>query len=190
MTQEQQQEVLEHEGLIWHMINKINRPYILPEEDEAMYYHGMIGLIKGIKTFDESKNIKKSTYYCKCIMNEIGHYIYQSGMDVRKANNHVISLSKKIGNSDMEPIYIIPSDYNLEKDAEHEILIDQVLELIKCFSERDQNIFRLKWGIRCPKLVDSEISKIYNISCANVWSVSDKILKQLRWDMTNVRIRN
>lgn len=38
---------------------------------EDLFGIGGIGLSKGTKTFDKTKNTKKSTYLCRCIENEI-----------------------------------------------------------------------------------------------------------------------
>lgn len=64
MTEEQQNLVIDNMRLVYHLIKKYNY-----DEDYASI--GMIGLIKGVKSFDSSKGYRLSTYLCACINNEI-----------------------------------------------------------------------------------------------------------------------
>ena len=60
-----EKEIFENENLIYFVLKQKN---LSPEE---FYDLGMIGLIKGIKSFDPSKGYARSTYLVACIKNEI-----------------------------------------------------------------------------------------------------------------------
>lgn len=58
---------MKEEKLIYHVLKKNN----LYHKKDDLVDVGYIGLAKGIKNYDPSKKIKKSTYLCRCIENEI-----------------------------------------------------------------------------------------------------------------------
>jgi len=68
--------VQNNSGLIWSIVNRFtNRGY--PKED--LYQIGCIGLIKAIKRFDVSYNVKITTYSVPYIIGEIKRFIRDDG---------------------------------------------------------------------------------------------------------------
>ena len=60
--------------LIYLVLKKLN----LKDKEDEYYDVGLVGLAKGIKTYDKTKGYQRSTYYVKCIKNEIC-----KGLDVK-----------------------------------------------------------------------------------------------------------
>ncbi len=84
LSAEREQELLElcregdasaREKLIVHNLRLVahiaKKYYASGKEQDDLISIGTIGLIKGINTFDNSKNIKLATYASRCIANEI-----------------------------------------------------------------------------------------------------------------------
>lgn len=65
MTLEQEELVLNNLPLINLILKKYNLSY------DDYYDLGIIGLVKGAKSFDSNKGFKASSYLTKCITNEI-----------------------------------------------------------------------------------------------------------------------
>ena len=88
-SRQREELVLKNERLVYHIVQKM---LISSSNYEDVSSVGKIGLIKAAQTFDESKEIKFSTYASRCIQNEILMYF-------RKEKNHLknISLSEPIG---------------------------------------------------------------------------------------------
>ncbi|UZQ84132.1 RNA polymerase sporulation sigma factor SigF [Thermoanaerobacter sp. RKWS2] len=69
--------ILENSGLIWSIVKKFsNRRYEL----EDLYQIGCIGFVKAIQKFDESYNVKLSTYAVPIIMGEIKRFLRDDGL--------------------------------------------------------------------------------------------------------------
>lgn len=69
--------VRENSGLIWSVVKRfLNRGV----ESEDLYQIGAIGLIKSIKKFDFSYDVKFSTYAVPMIMGEIKRFLRDDGM--------------------------------------------------------------------------------------------------------------
>ena len=64
-------------GLVWSIVKRFqNRGY----EPEDIFQIGCIGLIKAINKFDDSFNVKFSTYAVPMIIGEIKRFIRDDGM--------------------------------------------------------------------------------------------------------------
>ncbi len=69
--------IRENSGLIWSVVKRfLNRGY----EADDLYQIGSIGLIKAVRRFDVSYNVKISTYAVPMIMGEIKRFLRDDGM--------------------------------------------------------------------------------------------------------------
>lgn len=83
--------VQNNSGLIWSIVNRFtNRGYA----KEDIYQIGCIGLIKAVKRFDTSYNVKITTYSVPYIMGEIKRFIRDDGPI--KISRSIKELSYKI----------------------------------------------------------------------------------------------
>ncbi len=134
---------------------------------------GMPGLIRGIDTYDISKNIKLSTYASRCISNEIL-------MFVRKLKNiqKEDSLQEIIRDNDQGKELtlegLIASPDNLEEDLLRREIILKIRECIAKLSKIDQEIVDLFFF---KQLKQYEVATALSITQATVSRRIDKILK-------------
>lgn len=77
-------------GLVWSVARKFNnRGYEL----EDIFQIGCIGILKAIKNFDESFNVKFSTYAVPLIMGEIKRFLRDDG--IIKVSRHLKEIAQK-----------------------------------------------------------------------------------------------
>jgi len=83
--------VSENSGLIWSVVRKFqNRGY----EFDDLFQIGAIGLIKSVKNFDLSYDVKFSTYAVPMIMGEIKRFLRDDG--IIKVSRHIKELSQRV----------------------------------------------------------------------------------------------
>ena len=111
---------------------------------------GTIGLMKGVNTFNASKNIKLATYASRCIENEILMFL---------RNNKIkgeISIDEPL-NKDCDGNELLLSDIlgtdpditsrNLEDEVDKKLLRASILKL----NDREKNIMEMRFGFKTGK---------------------------------------
>ena len=124
----------DNEKLIHFVINK----YFLSSgaDEQELYDAGNDALLKAIRTFDESKNIKFSTYAIVCIKNSIFKLFQEKSLIKNQMEKHLISLNEPISNSEgmekltLENSLIIEDSYSFE---DHFILKEEIKDVLKNF---------------------------------------------------------
>ncbi len=110
-------------GLIYRQINKFH----LRSDPEALSI-GYEAMYSAIKTFDETKDIRFSTYACVCIYNALGSYIRTLNkvrqLDVVSYNNKTV-----INGTELEIIEILPSSFDVAQAYERKELCKRVREV-------------------------------------------------------------
>lgn len=142
---------------------------------------GSIGLIKGINSYNSSKNIKLSTYISKCIDNEILMHLRSS-----KKLNQEVYLEEPIGkDKDDNTITLKDVLENDEKPIEEEIelkfKISKLYEKIRTILKgRERKIIELRFGLNGeePK-TQNEIAKGMGISRSYVSRIETKAIGKL-----------
>lgn len=126
---DEEKEYLENKGLIYLAI-KNERIYWKTEDDFQDYVDGGTdGLLKGIRTYDPSLGVKKSTYYYKTIKLELYKVIAYKNR--KKRNGETVSLNMLVDNSDEnELIDFISGTTNIEEEVEKNILNEKLIEMI------------------------------------------------------------
>lgn len=82
--------VLEYENLVYSIVHKYGRKY----DTDDLYQVGMLGLVEARNNFDESLDVKFSTYAYYYILGEITKYIRESKS--LKLSKDIIKLNKSI----------------------------------------------------------------------------------------------
>ena len=143
--------ILKNQNLIYAVLKKLN----LYNQRDEYFDLGMIGLIKGVKTYDENKGYKLSTYLSICIRNEILMFL-------RKRRINCLSLEDDVTeNLKLKDVIKSDDDVNIFQKIAHESLYAAMREL----SYNDLMLFELYY---INNLTQSEISKILNCSQAQV----------------------
>ncbi|MBQ3161766.1 MAG: RNA polymerase sporulation sigma factor SigE [Oscillospiraceae bacterium] len=148
---------------------------------------GTIGLIKAVKTFCPSKNIKLATYASRCIENEILMFL-------RKTSQHKneISIDEPL-NIDWDGNELLLSDIlgteedtvnsNIECEAEKSVLREAVERL----PEREKCIMKMRFGLIDGKeKTQKEVADIIGISQSYISRLEKRIIKKLRKELEKV----
>lgn len=175
-----EKKVLENERLIHYFLQ---RKAINPSHYDDWFQIGRIGLIKAAMTFDETKDIKFSTYAGRCINNEIN-------MHFRKIKNDMknVSLNEPINDDDSENALTMSDvvcDYatsNFADMIEQRENIERAIDIIlNSFSIRDKIILLLSLGNVKQKV----IAERFGISRSFASRIVTKSHKRLKEGMQN-----
>ncbi len=148
---------------------------------------GTIGLIKAVRTFCPSRNIKLATYSSRCIENEILMYLRKNA---QKRNE--ISIDEPL-NIDWDGNELLLSDilgsepdsvhHNIEQEAERELLHTCVSHL----TPREQRIMHLRFGICGEKEhTQKEVADMLGISQSYISRLEKRIIRRLREEMLRI----
>lgn len=142
---------------------------------------GLIGLIKGVNSFDTSKNVEFATYVSICIRNEILMFF-------RKNNKHFNSGSfeqlvcSESGNSDIKLIDVLDdksSDFISE--IENKVLAIKVRQIIDELPPREREMVLLNFGFIDNRIyTQAEIAKKFGIAASYVSRIIQKSLKVMK----------
>ena len=157
---------LQYKGLIFLAIKKKHVYYKTEDEFQEYIDAGTDGLIKGIRTFDKTKNVKESTYVYKCIETEIKKRIYLNTMQKRKGET--VSLNQLIGNNNdfEELIDFIPSEVDIEKEVEDKLVGERLVEIIETLPiEKDIEVIKYCYGLDNHKQMNcSQIARLWGVN--------------------------
>lgn len=146
---------------------------------------GTIGLIKGINSYDISKNYKLATYTARCVENEILMFFRAT-----KKLNAEVALNEPIGKDKDENVItlqeILESDErNIEDEIDLKFKIKKLYQNIKkVLKEREKTIIELRFGINGenPK-TQHEIADMLGISRSYVSRIETKAIGKLAKEM-------
>lgn len=152
------EEFLKYERMIYDCMNKLN----IYRDKEDFYQVGAIGLIKALETFDETKGFQKSTYFYKCITNEIYKQIKKENALCRGGNVETISLNSKVKcKDDLELFEIISNNIDITKEYEVKEKIKAVKKIVDSLNSRDKEIMKYHLGLDdYPVLNQREIGEM------------------------------
>ncbi len=142
---------------------------------------GTIGLIKGVNTFKDDKNIKLATYCSRCIENEILMYI--------RKNTYLraeISLDEPI-NVDWDGNELLVGDVlgsdpdsvskGIEEDEEKRL----VKRLVEALEPRERQIIELRFGLHGGReLTQKEVADLLGVSQSYISRLEKRIIERLK----------
>ena len=163
--------------LVAHIVKKYDKDNVLTDDLISI---GTIGLIKGIDTYKEGKNVRITTYCARCIENEILMFF-------RKNNkyNKDISINEtlgydKDGNSIMiqDVLKTEDSDFCDEIDLRDNIKL--LYKYLDVLTPRERNIINNRYGLNnTNSLTQKKISKKMGISRSYVSRIEKRALTKL-----------
>ena len=142
---------------------------------------GTIGLIKGINTYRQDRNIKLATYASRCIENEILMYI-------RKISNqkNEVSLDEPI-NMDYDGNELLLSDIlGTDEDIilrpmEDDVDLFLLRQAVSQLPQREREIVEMRFGLGGRKeLTQKEVAEIMEISQSYISRLEKRIMLKLR----------
>ena len=177
--EESRNKLIEHNlRLVAHIVKKFEVP---EGETDDLISIGTIGLIKGINTYDVTKNIKLTTYIAKCIQNEILMYF----RSVKGENIKNISLNDSIGYdkdgneiSLMEVIKDNQEDFASSLQTKDDMML--VNDYLKLLSKREKEIIAKRYGLMNKKeQTQKDIAREMHISRSYVSRIEKRALTKI-----------
>ena len=133
---------------------------------------GTIGLIKGVNTYQNDKNIKLATYASRCIDNEILMYLRKT----KKKRTEVSfedSLSFDSEGNELHLEDVLGTDDNIVTKPIED-------ELDKKLGKRDKEIIELRYGLNGKKeMTQKEVANMLGISQSYISRIEKKVIKKL-----------
>ena len=170
--------LIEHNlRLVAHIVKKFETKY---KDTDDLISIGTIGLIKGIDSYDSSKNIKITTYVARCIENEILMYFRSNKKYLNDVSlNDFIGIDKD-GNS-ISLIDVLPDDdLDLSLKVSNDIDIQLLLKYLDVLKEQEKEIIIKRYGLFNRKVyTQKEIADEMNISRSYVSRIEKRSLYKL-----------
>ena len=141
---------------------------------------GTIGLIKGVNTYNNNKNIKLATYASRCIDNEILMYLRKTKK--RKAEVSLEdSLSFDCEGNELHLEDVLGTEENivtkpLEEETDKRLMYEEVNKLGK----RDKEIIELRYGLNGKReMTQKEVANLLGISQSYISRIEKKVIKKI-----------
>ena len=142
---------------------------------------GTIGLIKAVRTFSPSRNIKLATYASRCIENEILMYI-------RKNASHKgdISIDEPLhmdwDGNELLLSDVLGSDENaVSRDLERDEDEKTIRQAVAGLCERERIIIEMRYGLSGRReMTQKEVADVLGISQSYISRLEKKIISRLK----------
>lgn len=142
---------------------------------------GTIGLIKGVNTYQNDKNIKLATYASRCIDNEILMYLRKTKR--RKGEvSFEDNLSFDADGNELHLEDVLGTDADIvTKRLDDELDISIMTEEIKKLNKRDREIIELRYGLNGKKeTTQKDVATLLGISQSYISRIEKKVIKKLQ----------
>lgn len=149
-------------------------------ELEDLVSIGTIGLIKGINTYKNDKNIKLATYASRCIDNEILMYLRKNKKrKVDVSLDESLSFDSEGNELHLEDILGTEKDI-VTKDLEENDMRKIMLKEIGKLNERDKQIMVLRYGLNDTKeYTQKEVAELLGISQSYISRIEKKVISKI-----------
>ena len=143
---------------------------------------GTIGLIKGINTFNNDKNIKLATYASRCIDNEILMYLRKNKRR-RSEVSFEDSLSYDAEGNELHLEDVLGTEDDvvtrpLEEEVERKLLYQEIAKL----NDRDKEIMTLRYGLNNKEeMTQKEVASTLGISQSYISRIEKKVINRLKF---------
>ncbi len=164
------------------LVAHVSKKYVSTNIDQDdLISIGTIGLIKGINSFDSSKNIRLATYVARCIENEILMFLRSS-----KKTKSEVYLNEPIGkDKDDNEVTLMEvletEDKSIEDEIDLKMKVKKLYEKMKAvLKDREKLILELRFGLggKKPK-TQNEIASMMGISRSYVSRIETKAIGKL-----------
>lgn len=149
-------------------------------ELEDLVSIGTIGLIKGINTYKNDKNIKLATYASRCIDNEILMYLRKNKK--RKADvslDESLSFDSEGNELHLEDVLGTDDDI-VTKPIEEELDKYMMYQEVSKLEDRDREIIELRYGLNGKKeMTQKEVANMLGISQSYISRIEKKVIKKI-----------
>ncbi|MBP3255501.1 MAG: RNA polymerase sporulation sigma factor SigK [Clostridia bacterium] len=164
--------------LVAHVCKKYSTTKV--DQDDLISI-GTIGLIKGINSFEISKNVKLSTYISRCIDNEILMYLRST-----KKIGAEVSLEDTIGKDKDDNVVTLQdvlenNERNIEEEVDMKMKIKKMYRKMKdVLKDREKLILEMRFGLNGSKpKTQNQIANMMGISRSYVSRIETKAIGKL-----------
>ena len=142
---------------------------------------GTIGLMKGVKTFSNDKNIKLATYASRCIDNEILMFL-RKNKKVKGEVSFEESLSFDADGNELHLEDVLGTDADIvTRPLEDELNKHLMMEEIGRLNKRDREIIIMRYGLfNNPEKTQKEVADLLGISQSYISRIEKKVIKRLK----------
>ena len=142
---------------------------------------GTIGLMKGVKTFSNDKNIKLATYASRCIDNEILMFL-RKNKKVKGEVSFEESLSFDADGNELHLEDVLGTDADIvTRPLEDELNKHLMMEEIDRLNKRDREIIIMRYGLfNNPEKTQKEVADLLGISQSYISRIEKKVIKRLK----------
>ena len=181
----EEQMILDNLPLIYTCIKKMHLRWETEDEWQEYYGSGLIGLIKGVRSFDESKGYTLSTYLIPCIENEIKHHLV-SKTALRRLNikGTDISINEFLGDEENDEKLSILQDkrVSVEKEAIRNVQIDEIIHCLnKMENKKDVVVTKLYYGLDgFPQMNYTEIASLFKVSINMIMMRVERAIRKIK----------
>lgn len=166
--------------LVAHIVKKFDNT---GEETDDLISIGTIGLIKGINTFDRSKNTRLATYAARCIENEILMHLRSTKKLRSEVMLHDPIGADKEGN-EITLMDILAADQDVAERVELNVEQEKMYQRLGKLSKRERRVLQLRYGLLGGiRKTQREISKALGISRSYVSRIEKRALGKLHKEM-------
>lgn len=164
------------------LVAHVSKKYVTTNIDQDdLISIGTIGLIKGINSFNPSKNIRLATYAARCIENEILMFLRSS-----KKTKSEVYLNEPIGkDKDDNEVTLIEvletEDKSIEDEIDLKMKVKKLYQKMKdVLKDREKTILELRFGLNGGKpKTQNEIASMMGISRSYVSRIETKAIGKL-----------
>ena len=162
--------IIDNQNLIYFVLKKLN----LYDKREELFDVGMIGLIKGVDSFNPQKGTT-STYLYRCIYTTIL-------MEIRKKRPITISLDTPIPNIENLTFQdIIIDDFNFVENILKQDQIKQIYSALDKLSFKEKDIITKTFGLfNTKQYKQKEIAKLYGYSQSYISRIIENAKRNIK----------
>lgn len=141
---------------------------------------GTIGLIKGVNTYQNDKNIKLATYASRCIDNEILMYLRKTKRKRSEVSfEDSLSFDSEGNELHLEDVLGTEDDI-VTKPIENELDKYMMYKEVAKLNDRNREIIELRYGLNGKKeMTQKEVANLLGISQSYISRIEKKIIKKL-----------
>lgn len=142
---------------------------------------GTIGLMKGVKTFSNDKNIKLATYASRCIDNEILMFL-RKNKKIKGEVSFEESLSFDADGNELHLEDVLGTESDIvTKPLEDNLNKKLMMEEIDKLNNRDKEIIIMRYGLfNREEKTQKEVAEILGISQSYISRIEKKVIKRLK----------
>lgn len=175
--EEARNKLIEHNlRLVAHVVKKYEAN---GEDQDDLISIGTIGLIKAIKTFDNSRGTRLATYAARCIENEVLMYLRNI-----KKNRLEVSIYEPIGfdkeGNEISLMDVLYNDNEILDTVDAKLQEEKIIEKMGALTRRERMVIEMRYGILSGlKETQREIARKLGISRSYVSRIEKKAINKL-----------